>query len=86
MLHKNTYIYIHSIKGAVFPINEFGEHYGYINHYFTKSWEEYKFKLLSQGDIFPGNRKIREFFKINKDMCKIKNDLIREINMSHNCN
>ena len=79
-------IYIHSIKGAVFPINEFGEHYGYINHYFTKSWEEYKFKLLSRGDICSGNRKIRDFFKINKDMCKIKNDLIREINMSHNCN
>lgn len=75
----NWEIYIHSIKGSVFPVNEFGDHYGYINHYFTKSWEEWKFKLLSRGDIYPNNRKIREFFKINEDMREIKDSLISEI-------
>ena len=53
---------------------------------YYKSWEEYKFKLLSRGDMCQGNRKIKDFFEINEDMRKIKNDLIREINMSHNCN
>ena len=38
-----------------------------------------------EGTFVQVIEKLKIFFEINKD-CKIKNDLIREINMSHNCN
>ena len=70
---------IHKIQGAVFPLDDIGCHKAYLNHYFTKSWEEWKFKLLSRGDNFPGNRKIEHFFHLNKDMLPLKNDLLLDI-------
>lgn len=70
---------IHKIKGGVFPINEFGDHQAWLNHYFTKSWEEWKEKLWLRGDVAPGNRKIHQFFKINSNMLHLKNDLMLEI-------
>ena len=71
--------HLHKIHGAVFPLTEFGIHKAYLNHYFTKSWEEWKFKLLSRGDNFPGHRKINEFFHLNQDLLPIKNELLAEI-------
>ena len=71
--------HLHKIYGAVFPLNEFGIHKAYLNHYFTKSWEEWKFKLLSRGDNFPGHRKINEFFHLNQDLLPIKEILLKEI-------
>ena len=70
---------LHKIHGAVFPLNEFGIHKAYLNHYFTKSWEEWKFKLLSRGDNFPGHRKINEFFHLNQDLLPMKENLLKEI-------
>jgi hypothetical protein len=71
--------HLHKIHGAVFPLTEFGIHKAYLNHYFTKSWEEWKFKLLSRGDNFPGHRKINEFFHLNQDLLPIKDELLSEI-------
>ena len=48
---------IHKSKGGVFPLTEFGDHKAWLNHYFTKSWEEWKIKVLERGDSMPGNRK-----------------------------
>lgn len=70
---------IHGVNGGIYPITEFGEHKAWINHYFTKSWEEWKWKLLNRGDTYIGNRKITQFFKINPDMLPLKNDLLLEI-------
>lgn len=70
---------VHKIHGAVFPLTEFGIHKAWLNHYFTKSWEEWKFKLLSRGDNFPGHRKINEFFHLNSDMLPLKKQLMSEI-------
>ena len=72
-------ITIHAINGGVYPINEFGDCKAYINHYFTKSWDEWKYKLLSRGDVAINNRKIYQFFKLNPDMLHMKNDLLLEI-------
>lgn len=70
---------IHKVHGGIAPVTEWGEHKAWINHYFTKSWEEWKFKLLSRGDLGINNRKITQFFCINKDMLPLKNDLLLDI-------
>lgn len=70
---------VHKIKGGVFPINEYGLHKAYLNHYFTKSWEEWKNKLLLRGDCSLGHRKIQQFFRLNPDLEELKEDLLKEI-------
>lgn len=70
---------IHKAEGGVYPISEYGDHKAFIRHYFTKSWEEWKTKLLSRGDTLPGHRKIEEFFEINPDMLHLKKELMDEV-------
>lgn len=48
----------------------------WINHYFTKSWEEWCYRFSHRGDIVPGHRKIEEFFIYNPDMLLQKNELL----------
>lgn len=70
---------LHKVKDAVYPTDECGFHKGWINHYFTKSWEEWKIKLLERGDAKPGHRKINAFFELNPDMLPLKEQLLSEI-------
>ena len=70
---------IHKIEGGVYPLTQFGDHKAWLNHYFTKSWEEWKEKLLVRGDTCPGNRKIHQFFLLNPDMNELNEKLISEI-------
>lgn len=70
---------IHKVKGAVFPLDNIGRHTAWINHYFTKSWEEWKSKILERGDNCPGNRKIEHFFHLNRDMLSLKKQLMSEV-------
>ena len=76
---KKWGITIHEAIGGVYPLDEYGDHCAWINHYFTKSWEEWKIKILERGDTFPGNRKIMDFFRLNEDMNSIKTDLLLQI-------
>lgn len=50
----------------------------WLNHYFTKSWEEWCNRFLVRGDILPGTRKIEDFFECNKDMLSKKDKLLKE--------
>ena len=68
----------HRVKGAIYP-HKNGTHLAYINHYFTKSWEEWKSKLLVRGDLMEGHRKIWQFFTINEDMLNVKDVLLSEL-------
>lgn len=72
----------HRVKGAIYP-HENGIHLAYINHYFTKSWEEWKSKLLVRGDLMEGHRKIWQFFTINEDMLNVKDVLLSEIGLTN---
>lgn len=49
-----------------------------LNHYFTKSWEDWKERIFTRGDLRPGNRKLSDFFDYNPDMLDIKDELISE--------
>ena len=71
--------HLHKVEGAVFPLTDWGGHKAWLNHYFTKSWEEWKTKILDRGDSMPGHRKIEDFFQLNYDMLSLKNDLLLEI-------
>lgn len=41
--------------------------YGHINHYFTKSFEDYE-QRLQRGNVTKNLRNMKDFFKINKDL------------------
>ena len=48
----------------------------WINHYFTKSWEDWCERFISKGDVAPGHRKLEDFFYLNKNMLSIKDQLM----------
>ena len=50
----------------------------WINHYFTKSWEEWCLRFLERGDIVKNHRRIADFFIINPKMLVIKNELMKK--------
>lgn len=51
--------------------------YAYIDHYFTKSWEEWCNRFTGRGDIVLGHRKVDEFFEVNTDMLDKKDELMK---------
>lgn len=40
----------------------------WIGHFYTKSFEDWCYKIMERGDIMPGHRSFDEFFIINKDL------------------
>jgi hypothetical protein len=70
---------IHKVEDGVFPLTDWGGHKAWLNHYFTKSWEEWKSKILERGDTFPGHRKVMNFFQLNCDMLPLKKQLMSEV-------
>lgn len=67
-----TYIKTNFQKGIHTPCYE----RAYLAHYITKSWEEYKWKLLTRGMCCKNHRKIDDFFEMNKDMLHLKDKCI----------
>ena len=74
----------HKVEGGVFPLTDWGGYKAWLNHYFTKSWEEWKTKILERGDVCPGNRKLNEFFNLNRDMLSLKEQLMSEVMERYN--
>jgi hypothetical protein len=50
----------------------------YLRHYITKSWDEYYNKLCVRGMFCRGHRKLDDFFILNPDLAKYKDELIQE--------
>ena len=50
----------------------------WINHYFTRSWEEWCDRFIKRGDIAKNHRKFDEFFECNKNMIPIKHKLMEK--------
>ena len=48
----------------------------WLNHYFTKSWEDWCDRIFNRGGTQNGHRTLVEFFEANKDMCYLKETLI----------
>lgn len=51
-----------------------------LNHYLTKSWEEYKWRLSYKGELLTiwWTRKLEDFFEINTDLLPYKEQLLNE--------
>lgn len=51
----------------------------WINHYFTKSWEDWTERFKVRGDLAHNRRKIEDFFEYNPDMNHLKEKLINNL-------
>lgn len=75
---------IHSVVGG---INMEGGFIGlpnifkkaWIRHYFTKSWEEWVYRIMKRGDLCNGNRRLHLFFKANPDLKEFRPQLISKV-------
>lgn len=80
-LHRNGYITgIHCVNEGVnvfkMTTNRIRIYKkAWINHYFTKSWEDWCNRVLRRGDVCTGNRKLKQFFETNPDMLSIADEL-----------
>lgn len=58
----------------------------WINHYFTKSFEEYCYRMFKRGNMSNNFRTFDNFFKCNKKMLPLKKKLINSIRHRHTIN
>jgi hypothetical protein len=81
MKNKPIFLSCHLVKGGVnsfkIPSHRFRNfHKIWINHYFTKSWEDWCERFISKGDLSKGHRKLDEFFILNPDMVLKKKEMM----------
>jgi FkbM family methyltransferase len=50
-----------------------------LNHYFTKSWEDWCFRIFKRGSTHNLHRRIHDFFDINMDMSHLKDELLNSV-------
>lgn len=74
---------IHHANGAVRTDGTEGEEPIYekvwINHYFTKSWDDWCDRIYNRGDVACNNRTLHQFFECNPDMEPLKDKLIDSV-------
>ena len=51
----------------------------WINHYFTKSWEEWCNRIFKRGGTLRGHRVLSQFFDVNTDMEDMREQLINSV-------
>lgn len=72
-INKEPFHTIHEVKGLYNTMGMKSKYVicrrkAWLDHYFTKSFEEWSQRFLERGDIVWGHRKISEFFEINKNV------------------
>ena len=79
---------VHSFQGC--KHTDGGDKYGkqcydkaWINHYFTKSWEDWCERIFSRGNMQNNYRTLDTFFKYNADMRGKKEELIMSVRYRH---
>lgn len=50
-----------------------------LNHYFTKSWEDWCDRIFNRGATQNCHRRIEDFFTLNKNMLKYKKELMESV-------
>lgn len=50
-----------------------------INHYFTKSWDDWCDRFIEKGDLIPDNRNIIDYFRSNPQMLPKKKELFERL-------
>lgn len=85
----NTFVTIHAALGGEHT-NGDKDMYGpqcynkaWINHYYTKSWEDYVDRMCSRGNMSNNYRTFDQFFTVNPDMLPQKMELINSVRYLH---
>ena len=50
-----------------------------LNHYFTKSWEDWCFRIFKRGATQNLHRHVQDFFDVNIDMLHLKDELLSNV-------
>ena len=87
IINTNKYLGLkslhHSIGGVDVNFKESDESIIYkkawINHYFTKSWEDWCDRIFKRGSTEAGHRVLSQFFEINTDMLYLKDELMSSV-------
>ena len=79
---------IHEFKGCVFtnhqtPIHKLCFDKAWINHYYSKSWEDYLDRIFARGNMQNNFRSLDQFFKVNPDMIDQEEKLVMEQRNRH---
>lgn len=80
MKNDSYFISCHEIAGGITTSNKLSKYdvsynKAWINHYFTKSWEEWCYRFIGKENTGLNKRTLEEFFAYNKDMIPIKTEL-----------
>jgi hypothetical protein len=79
--------HIHCFKGCKQPDMTDGGHLvfkkAWINHYYTKSWEDYLDRIFSRGNMQNNYRCLDKFFNLNPDMMPMKEKMVNEQRYRH---
>lgn len=51
----------------------------WLNHYFSKSWEDFCERMISRGNMGNSNRNFDQFFKMNPDMKDMEAKLLKSV-------
>ena len=73
----NPHLAIDGVKvdlSRVYNLEDFSSIW--INHYFTKSWEDWIERFKVRGDLAHNRRKVEDFFEYNPDMNHLKEKLL----------
>lgn len=74
---------VHHANGAVRTDGTDGEgpiyDKAWINHYFTKSWEDWCDRIYKRGDVYRGHRTLAQFFECNPSMEHLRDELIASV-------
>lgn len=58
----------------------------WLNHYFTKSWEDFCIRFFKRGNMQNNYRTLDQFFSVNIDMIPQKERLIKSVRYKHTVN
>ena len=74
---------VHHANGAVCTDNTEGYEPVYskawLNHYFSKSWEDWCDRIYKRGDVYKGHRTLAQFFEVNPSMEHLRDELIASV-------
>jgi hypothetical protein len=69
------YMKDHHTHVAAEPLCSFFPKKYSLNHYITKSWDEWCERIFKRGQVIKNFRKLDDFFVYNQDMIQMKNEL-----------
>lgn len=83
---KHIHVFSGCVKtsgGDLFDGNGLCFEKAWLNHYYTKSWEDYLDRIFARGNMQNNFRCLDKFFKCNPDMLKDKEKMVMEQRYRH---